>query len=228
MALNLNLGGSIQKTSGQQDTTQQQSQISKEQQTGSQITTNLDAGTIATLQQIIQTLSPTVGQSQDADMIRQLSGKLATNLDPAIVQANIDASQAAAIRNFQQNQGAQIAGLQQQIGSTGNSFAQIIQQQGNVDLSTMLAQIAAQFQLGAAGQRSADLSGAIAGFGAAGQAQSQPLQQLLAAVSTLSGARTQTDTNQQSFADTVSNLTQQVKSKGKTSSFGGSIGLGGS
>jgi hypothetical protein len=89
----------------------------------------------------------------------------------------------------------------------------------------MLAQIANEARLGAAAQRSTDLSGAIGGFNVAGSAASQPLQQLLAAVATLSGARTESNTNQQSFADTVSNLTQQVKTKGKTSSFGGNIGI---
>lgn len=231
MALSLNLGGSLSKQSQESTskTTQNETQSGTNKQFGSTVVTNLDPQTIQTLQGVIQSIAPTVGQSVDADTIRALSGQLATNLDPALVEANIQASQAAAIRNFQVNQAPQIAQFQQQVGSKGNTFSQILQTQGNVDLATMLAQISNEARLGAAAQRSADLGGAIQGRAAASQVAQSPLNALLASIATLTGARTEQQVDMTSLSNLVSNLVSQTdtKSKGRTSSFGGSAGIGG-
>lgn len=227
MPINLGFGGS--KTSQNQTsvTTQNEQQIGSQSQQGSGITTTLDPQTIQTLQGIIQTLAPGVGQSPDAEMIRTLSSQLATSLDPALVNANIKASQDVAIRNFQNNQGAQIAGLQQQVGSKGNAFSQIIQSQGNADLAALLAQISTQGQLGFAAQRAANLGGAMQGFGAASQVAQGPMNQLLAAIATLTGARTEQTTQQNSLSNLISSLTSRTDTTGTTKSRGFSLGFGG-
>lgn len=232
VGIGIGLGGGRQrvkeKSHEEVNSTATQSQTSSQHISGVQ--TTLDAGTIATLQGIIQNIAPNIGQSADADMIRALSGQLATNLDPALVEANIQSSQAAAVRNFNMNQGAQIKNFEQLIGSKGNTFAQIIANQGNVDLATMLAQIADQTRLGAAAQRSADLGGAIQGTAAAAQVGQQPLNQLLAAIATLTGARTETSMDQQNLSNTVNNLNQITDTQGETfgryfnHNFKGSIG----
>lgn len=227
MALNLGFGSSKGSQTGMQKTEQSQSQVGSEKQFGTNVTTTLDQGTISTLQGIIQSIAPNVGSSVDADTIRALSGQLATNLDPALVEANIQASQAAAVRNFNLNQGAQIANFQQLIGSKGNTFAQQIQQQGNVDLATMLAQIDSNTRLQAAGQRSQDLSGAIQGTAAAGQVQQQPLNQLLAAIATLSGAQTTQQVDMNNLTNLVSNLTSRTDTTQSSKSRGFSLGFTG-
>lgn len=227
MALNLGFGSSKSSQNQMQKTEQTQSEVGSNKQFGSTVTTNLDQGTISTLQGIIQQIAPTIGQSADADMIRALSGQLATNLDPALVEANIASSQAAAVRNFNLNQGAQIKNFEQLIGSKGNTFSQIIQNQGNVDLATMLAQIADQTRLGAAAQRSADLGGAIQGTAAAGQVEQQPLNQLLAAVATLSGARTEQQVDMTSLQNLISQLSSRTDTTGTSKSRGFNIGFAG-
>lgn len=230
MVFNIGFGRSVgkQKQMVTTDISQQQTQKQQTSSTGHGVTTTLDPQTIATLQGVIQQLAPNVGQSADADLIRSLSGQLATNLDPALVEANIQAAQSAAIRNFDLNQGAQIRSLAQQVGSTGNGFVQGVMTQGNVDLSTMLAQLDAQTRLGAAGQRSADLSGAIQGIGAASQVGQQPLNQLLSAIATLTGARTEQNTSEQSLNDLIATMQQHSTefTRGKTIQRGSEVGFG--
>lgn len=227
MALNLGLGGSNTKQNSEVNTTQNQNQVESGSVQGQNITTTLDPRTIATLQGIIQTLAPNVGQSADASMIRQLSGQLANNLDPSLVNANIKAAQDVAIRNFNLNQGTQISNLQQLVGSKGNGVSQQVASQGNADISALLAQIDAQTRLQASGQRSADLSGAISGFAGATQVGQAPLNQLLASIATLTGARTEQNTNQTSLSNLIAALTSNQKSTGSSKSFGFSGGLTG-
>lgn len=193
-------------------------------QTGSATTTTLDPATIGILQGVIKQLAPGVaGGSPDADMIRQLSGQLATNLDPAAVQNNIDTSFAAAQQVFNQNQGAQISGLQQQIGSTGNSFAQLIEGQGDVELSTMLAKLASDIQLNASSQHAGELGAAIEGLGRATAVGESPLRQLLSAISTLSGAQTTQESEATSLVDVISNIQKSGTSTTKGKSTPGVI-----
>lgn len=227
MPINLGFGGSKTSQSQTSQTTQNEQQTGSQSQQGSGITTTLDPQTIQTLQGIIQTLAPGVGQSPDAEMIRTLSSQLATSLDPALVNANIKASQDVAIRNFQNNQGAQITGLQQQVGSKGNAFSQIIQSQGSADLATLLAQIDTQGRLGFAAQNSANLGGAIQGFGAASAVQRSPLQDLLASIATLTGARTEQTTQQNSLSNLISNLTSRTDTQGTSKSRGFNLGFTG-
>lgn len=227
MPINLGLGGSKQSQKQTSITNQTEQQTASQQQTGSGVTTTLDPRTIQTLQGIIQTLAPGIGTSPDAEMIRTLSQQLSTSLDPALVNANIKASQDVAIRNFQNNQGAQIAGLQQQVGSKGNAFSQIIQNQGNADLATLLAQITTQGQLGFAAQDAANKAGAIQGFGAASQVQRGPLQDLLGAIAALTGARTESETQQNSLSNLMSVLSSRTDTKGTSKSRGFSLGFTG-
>lgn len=224
-SLNLGFGGSKTSQVGMEKTEQSQNQVGSNQQFGSTVVSSLDPQTIATLQGVIQSIAPNIGSSMDADTIRMLSGQLATNLDPGLVEANIASSQAAAARNFALNQGAQISQFAQLVGSKGNTFVQGEMTRGNVDLATMLASIADQTRLGAAAQRSADLGGAIQGTAAASQVQQQPLNQLLAAIATLTGARTEQVTDMTSLSNLVSNLTSRTDTTGTSRSRGGSIGL---
>lgn len=228
MALNLGFGSSKSSQTQQSKTTQSESQVGTNKQFGTNVTTTLDPGTIGTLTSLIRGLAPAVGQSLDADAIRSLSGQLATNLDPALVEANIKASQAAATRNFNLNQGTQIANFQQQIGSKGNTFSQLLETQGNVDLATMLAQIDTQARLGASQQRSSDLSGAIQGRAVASNVAASPLNQLLAAVATLTGAQTTQQVDMTSLSNLLSNLTSETQSKGTSKSSGFNLGFTGS
>lgn len=213
----ITLGGGRSRTKTSERSELNQTSTQAQTQTGSTfgVTTTLDPQTIATLQSVIQTIAPNVGQSADADLIRTLSSQLATSLDPALVQANIKAAQDVAIRNFSMNQGAQIAGLQQQVGSKGNAFSQIIQNAGNADLSALLAQISTQGQLGFAAQQSANLGAAIQGIGSASQVARTPLQDLLASISTLTGARTEASVNTQQQANAINNLNAIQTSKGE-------------
>lgn len=219
--LDLGFGSSSQNQKS--STTQKQTQNQTQTGTGSTTATTLDPKTVATLQGIIQQIAPQVGQSADADIVRQLSGKLAGNLDPALVTANIQAAQTAATRNFNVNQGAQIANLQQQIGSKGNTFSTLVAGQGQADLAGILQQIATQGQLSASAQQSSNLAGAISGFGSAGQVQAEPLKQLLAVVSSLTGAETKQNSTSTSISDLISNLVSNTT--GKTSSQGFNVGL---
>ena len=193
-------------------------------QTGKATTTTLDPGTINILKGVIGQLAPGVGAgSADADMIRQLSGQLATNLDPAAVQNNIQTSLAAATQVFDQRQGANIANVQQQIGSTGNSFSALIEQQGDVELSTMLAKLASDIQLNAGSQHAGELGAAIEGLGRATAVGESPLRQLLSAISTLSGAETTQESESKSLVDVISNIQRSGTSQTKGKSTPGII-----
>ena len=224
----MGLWDALAGTGQKQATTFNQTESGSTTQTGSQTgkssTTTLDPATISTLQGIIQQIAPGVnGSSPDADMIRQLSGQLAANLDPAAVQKNIDTSLAAATQVFDQRQGANIANIQQQIGSTGNSFSSLIQQQGDVDLSTMLAKLSSDIQLNASSQHAGELGAAIEGLGRATAVGESPLRQLLSAISTLSGAQTTQETEATSLVDVISNITKSGTSSTKGKSTPGII-----
>jgi len=226
----LNLGGSFQKQSQKSSFEQSQTgaQNTTGSATGSQVSTTLDPATIGILQDVIGTLVGTFSEgSADAEAIRALSGQLAQNTDPNAVNEMVNASVAEAQRQFSLNQGAQINQLQQLVGGKGNSFSQIIQNQGNVDLSTSLAKIIADIRMGASSQHATELASAMQGYAGAADASQAPLQQLLAAISTLTGARTETQTEESQIMEVLSSMLTKGSSKTTGSGFSLGASMGG-
>jgi len=142
------------------------------------------------LQNVIQGLGANVGNTGDADAIRDLSGQLTGIFDPSMIEANIESGSNLAIQNYNNTTGADLNVLSQVIGSAGNSFAALTKGQGAANLSVQLADLANKTRLQGGQLQSQNLVSAIGGYGAASQAQGAPLQQLLAAIATLTGAET--------------------------------------
>lgn len=179
-------------------------------QTGASTVSSLDPATLAYLRDnLIPQLTASLnqsGSSVDLDSIRSDAAGLRSNAGTDI-QATIKAQQDAARQEFQQNQGAQIAQVQRQIGGgTGNSFAALLEQQGNVSLETNLAKIASDVTTQARAQSDQELAAAAGASGNAGNlALSQtagPLQNLLAAIQTLAQGQQTSVSAQQGTTDT--------------------------
>src|SRR5262245_56187278 len=97
-------------------TNQTQTQHGSVKQTGSGVTTTLDPGTIALLQGVIKTLAPG-GTSPFASQALGLVNQLTTLNNPANVDARVASAIGAARQQFDIGEGAQIAQIQQDIGS---------------------------------------------------------------------------------------------------------------
>jgi len=207
---------------------QTQSQKGNTTQSGSTTQSTLDPETLAMLKSILPGLVSDVGgATADAGAIRGIVSKLAGGSNQDLVNAQISSSQAEAKRQFGIGEGAQIAGLEQQIGSKGNSFSQLLEQKGNTDLVTSLTAISDQARLDASKQSSADLGAAIAGSSAAAAADQAPLQQFLATIQALTGAQTTQATSGTQVSDVsgqatgVSNTSTVGKTKGSSSTTQG-------
>lgn len=227
----LSIGGSLtnQKQSTNFEQTQTGSQNSSTSASGNQVTSTLDPATIQILQDTIGTLAGAFNDgSQDAMAIRNIAGQLQQNTDPTAVNDMVFASQEAAKQNYAANQGAQIMQLQQVVGSKGHSYSQLIQNMGNADLSTQLAKIVADIRLNAKSQHATELASAMGAYATASQVEQNPLQGLLSAIASLTGAKTETQTEESQLANMFS--TMLTKGSSTTKSKGSSIGasLGGS
>lgn len=209
-----------QTTNQNQQTTQNQTQATNTSQaqntaattgqTGSSVTSSLDAGTLSLLQNLIPQLAGNLnpsGSSVDLSAIRTSAAGLSANANTDI-SGMIKAQQDQARQDFAQGQGAQIAGLQRQIGSKGNTFSALIEQQGQAQLETTLAKIASDVTMNARAQSDQELAasaGASANAGNLALSQTAgPLQNLIAAISALSQGQQITSSSQAGTSNTAS------------------------
>lgn len=162
---------------------------------GTSKVTTLDPGTIGLLQGVIQGLGANAGVSY-GDEISGLSSQLATLFDPAMIDHSIQADQASAIQTYNNTVLPDLNVAANVIGSSGHSFSMLAKSSGAAQLATQLAQIAAQTRLQGTQLQAGALSSAIGGYGAAAAAEQSPIQTLLAAISTLTGAETEGNTEQ--------------------------------
>lgn len=207
---------------------QQQKQTGTTTATGKAATSTLDPETIAMLKGVIGDLSGgAAGGTADAATIRGIVAQLAGNQNADLVNNQISSASAEARRQFGIGEGAQIAGLEQQIGSKGNSFSQLLEQKGNIDLETSIAAISDQARLDASKQQSANLGAAIAGTSAAEAADQAPLNKFLSAIQVLTGAQTTQTSDQTQISDLLAAITgtqtadMTGKSKGSSSTTQG-------
>lgn len=212
-------GDSGSTTEQTQKQNQSQTQKATGTQTGKASVSTLDAGTVSLLQDVIKNLGTGFAKgSGDAENIRSLLPLLLSNTSPEAVQSGIDAASAAATRTFRAGEGSNIKQLEQQVGSRGNSFSQLIEQQGNVDLATVIAQVTATQQAQARQQRGQDVATAVGADVSAAQAGTLPLTQLLQSIEGLKGSTTTQQTEQQTSQDMLATLLSDTTSKGHTSS----------
>ena len=157
------------KTTGTQtsEQTTEQTRTQNQQSTGSGVsnTQQLDQDTIDLLQSVLGSYAgrEQTGQTeQQAGSLDRLTSVLDTLSNRAAgAMDNLDSTVAAqqdkARQEFDLTTAAQIAQTQQQTGSRyGNSFSQLLEQQGNRQLNTDLAKIASDATLQARAQQSAD------------------------------------------------------------------------
>jgi len=199
---------STQVNTGTQATTGATLAKTGQQATGK--TSNLDAQSLGVLRdQILKLNGATDANVNAADVagIRDASGKLVANASTDVSQL-IKAAQDTAKLNFSQNEAPAIAGIQQQIGSKGNTFSRLLEQNGNATLATRLAQISADITAQNRGQSDQELLGAIDAFTKASQTgnanTAAPLQNLLAAIQAASGAETVSTSEQAGTQDIAS------------------------
>lgn len=199
---------STQNQTQNTNTTQAQNTQGTSGQTGSSVTSSLDAGTISLLQGLIPQLSGKLnpgGSSVDLSAIRTDAEGLRAN-SQFDVQGMIKAQQDAARQEFAQGQGAQIAGLQRQIGSKGNSFSTLIEQQGQATLETNLAKIAADVTANARAQSDQELAAAAGASANAGNLElaqtAGPIQNLIAVITALAQGQQITQSSQAGTSST--------------------------
>lgn len=198
-------------TTQSNQTNQTQNQTGSQQSTQTQ--TTLDPNTIAILQQLVPQLAQNIGGgANDAGSIRAIAQQLTAASTNTGTDAAISAQQAEATRAYNQGEGQQIAGIQQQIGSKGNSFSQLLQQSGSSDLQTQLLNIVAQSKLAENQQSIGALEGAGQAYGQAGQTDvsetAAPLQNFLAAIGALKGATTTGSSDTSSLESIISQILQ--------------------
>lgn len=239
-------------TTGTQDTTQSGTQntsgTSSQNQasTGSNVTSSLDPATQALLTSLLPSLvtkasAGTTGTPANEDtlqgigqtLIAKASGTNDTNVANAVKAATDQAK-----LSFETGEGQDIATTQQAIGSKGNTFSQLIQQKGQNDLTTTIANIAAQGQLQASQLDTQDLNSAISAISSASSSGatdvSSALAPLISIISALKGATTTANSNDISNiigstnSDTTSSATSNTDTtgtaNGKTESNPGIIG----
>ena len=119
-------------------------------------TRTLDEETTGIVQDLIRQLGGqfTAGSSGSAEQQTQSLGDLSSFINEVrsragsaeeTINASVQASQDKARQDFRKNEGAAIAQAQQGVGAKlGNSFSALIQQEGEVQLATELANIGAQ------------------------------------------------------------------------------------
>lgn len=214
-------GSTTEQTS---KTNQTQTQKGTTNVAGSATQTSLDQGTIDLLTGVIGNLGGNLGAgSADANSIRALLPELISSVSPEMINGAIDAAQKSAEQSFRLGEGTNIKGLQQQIGSKGNTFSALIEQQGNVDLATNLGKIAADTTLQGAQLRGQNIAQAIGGYGAASQVSQAPIDNFLSAIKVLEGAKVTQENKQTSTQDQLATLIADTFSKSRTS---GSTSMG--
>jgi hypothetical protein len=189
----------------------------------SNVTSSLDAGTIATIQKLLgqtaDNASAAVGSgaSPNADSLRAIAGLLANKGnggDASALGSTIAAQQGAARQEFAVGEGQQAAIGQQAIGSKNNTFSQGVQLNANSDLEAKLAQISAAATLQSQQQSSADLTAAGQVLGTASAVGATDASAAIAPVTQLAdilkGA--QTTSNATQAENTASNTEQATNS----------------
>ena len=229
-------GNSNSTTSGKQTAVADQNQTTKQEQaqttTSSQNTTQegvsqtstLDADTVAFIKDLTGKLGSSSGgaspevQSQIGQLQKLIGGLTErANNSPADLQAVIDANQGAAREQFGQTTGAQIKQAQQQTGSRfGNSFSQLLEQQGNISLDTSLAKIASDAYLQNKSQQSQDLN-TVASLASAipslqTNAESVNTDTISSLLSILKGANTTSTQEASSTTDAINELKALLES----------------
>lgn len=217
--------GSSSKTSGTSttkgsSTTKNNQTTSTTEKGGSTSTTQgtvttLDPATLALLQSLTTKFAGQLDNTgTDAASLRNIASQLTTNAnDTKALDASILTGQSEAERQFQLNEGKTIAGVQQQIGSTGNTFSQLLSQSGSADLQSQLQNILATTKVQEQANKTTGLSAAAGVYDQASQVgideANAPEQRLLSIISALKGAQTTTDstTNTSNFEDIISQLT---------------------
>ena len=203
-----------QNTSSATDATTNQSQA------GANVTSSLDAGTIGILTDLLKKNASiagnSVGGTANSDFIKNIAQTFltkGTTGDAAAVKAATDASVAKSKLDFETGEGQQVAGIQQQVGSKNNSFSELIQQKGQNDLTTQIANIVAQGELQASSLSSADLGAAVDAMvkasSVAGNDASATLNPVLQIAALLKGAQTQSSDTSTGTSSTSSKTTEQ-------------------
>lgn len=214
------LTGSDTGSTTEQTTKSNQTQTQKgtTSQKGSSTTTALDSGSLALLQSVVANLGSKLGtDNPDAVLVRSLIPTLMASADPKAIDAGIEASQQAAIRQYKQGTGAQIAGIQQQIGSKNNGFSALLEQQGNVDLATTLAQVAESARAQGRQQFGQNVSTAIGAGGTAAQINAQQTNDFLGSIKALEGGQVSQQSSETQLQDLLSSLVADSFTKGHTS-----------
>ncbi len=232
------------QTQTQNSTSNTQSGTQTAQQTVGK-TSTLDADVIGQLKDL---LSGQVGKAKNAasstdpsnsDALRGIANELvtrATGGNAATFDALTAADTAAAKLAFETGEGAQTKQIQQAIGSTKNTYSQLIEQKGQRDLATTIAQITAQDKVAALNADQNNLSSAISALaqasGAGATDAGSALAPVLAIVSALKGSETSTTeaqtgssqtgttSTEQTLADVISKIVGSSNSKTDTSQSG--------
>lgn len=228
-----------QNTAGsQQNTTQNTSTTGTTATTGQQATNTSNTGqsstgTSAAGTSVTSTLSPqvqamltallpqltgnvaggTTGTAANPSIINSLSQTLADNSEtPAISSSALAGQESAAVTSFNQGEAVNIGQEQQQIGSTGNTYSQLVAQKGQQDLASTLSGIVGNAAATNAQISQQDLQDAISGVSSSSAASGATVSQLMALIQGLSGATTVTNTGQTtaSNTDTSSDTTDLV------------------
>lgn len=184
-------------------TTQQQSNtgVQASSTAGSNVVSSLDANTISLLQSILNpaanVAAGAVGNNTNSDALKKISSDLyakASGGNKADVNAAVAASTAKAKLDYETGEGSQVNQVAQAIGSSGNTYSQLIKNKGLNDLNTQIAQIVASGALQADQLNSADLNSSadaiVKASGVGAQDATAALNPVLQIISLLKGATT--------------------------------------
>lgn len=230
-----------QNTSGttSSGTTQAQTSV------GSNVTSSLDQGTIDILKGLLNpsagNASSAIGNTENADALKDVAAKLyqkATGGNSADVAASVAASSEKARLDYETG-GARDAVLTAQgIGSTKNTYSQLIKQKGLNDLNTQIAAISATGALQADQLNSADFNSVadaiVKASSVAGNDAQSALSPVLAIINALKGAQstssstdtstgtsaTNTVTDEQNIANVLSQVTGKSQGSSDTNQSG--------
>lgn len=187
--------------------------------TAKNVTSNLDANSLAALQALIPGLAANAQTNGgtaniNADALRHISSILfdkGNGGDAGALADTIAVNQASARREFDVGEGQQAQVVQQAIGSKGNTFSQLVQGKANADLAGTLNQVASEATLKSQAQSSADLTGAASVLGTSSAVgatdASSALAPLLAAIDALKGSQTTSDATQATTGTSATNQT---------------------